>query len=203
MWSVYVVKRKIPQLDGGRHTAIRRVHVRWAAKILLWTFVITIALSASSTEVLGSVGFLPAAFIMVVFILLGVVFDIIGLAVATAVEKPFHSMSARRVDGAVQALWLLRRAEKVSSVCNDMVGDICGIVTGATSVVLASRVASDLAISIVVTQLTAAALAAALTVGGKSLGKVLALRHNTRIVHRLGRIILAFSKIGKTREKQK
>ena len=34
---------------------------------------------------------------------------------------------------------MLRNASRVSSVCNDVVGDICGIVSGATGAVIVAR----------------------------------------------------------------
>ena len=70
-----------------------------------------------------------AAFIVLLLIVfLGILFDIIGVAVMSANEKPFHSMAAKKLPGAVEAMKLLRSAEKVSSFCNDVVGDICGVV---------------------------------------------------------------------------
>ncbi|MCL2747803.1 MAG: hypothetical protein FWE59_04010 [Oscillospiraceae bacterium] len=182
---------------------ISRDSLRWAVIIVAWTFSLSMVLSFASGQALEGVGYVPAALILLTIILLGIVADLIGLAVATASEKPFHSMSSRRVHGATQALWLLRHAEKVASVCNDMVGDITGIITGALSAVIASRVASDLSVSFIAAQLVAASLAASLTVGGKALGKSIALRHNTQIVFRLGRIMHVFSRRGKRTEKSR
>ena len=170
---------------------------RWAGTIVVWTFLISMGLSFASSKALEDVGYLSAVLLLLFFVLIGIVFDIIGLAVATASEKPFHSMSSRRVTGAPHALWLLRRAEKVSSFCNDVVGDVSGIITGATAAVLAARAAVDIAVSPVIAQLVVASLAAALSVGGKALGKGLALHHNTQIVHWLGRVLYLLSRIWK------
>ena len=82
----------------------------------------------------------------------------------------------------------------MASFCNDMLGDICGILSGAMAIVIAARAAADLSISPVVFQMITAALVAALTVGGKSLGKGLAMKHNTQIVHGLGRLMYTFSR---------
>ena len=60
--------------------------------------------------------------VLACFILLGIVFDIIGVAVTAADERPFHSMAAHRTPGAREALGLIRKANKVSSFCNDVVG---------------------------------------------------------------------------------
>jgi len=190
-----------PQRRRRRQTLLRRTDWRWAGTIVVWTFLISMGLSFVSSKALEDVGYLAASLLLLFFVLIGIVFDIIGLAVATASEKPFHSMSSRRVTGARHALWLLRRAEEVSSFCNDVVGDVSGIITGATAAVLAVNVAFDLDISFVVTQLVVAALAAAMSVGGKALGKRFAMNHNTQIVHWLGRMMYAGSRLWKRKKK--
>ena len=87
-------------------------------------------LTLASEGALDGAG-LPVAFgVLVCFIGLGIVFDIIGVAVTAADERPFHSMAAHKTPGAREALGLIRRANKVSSFCNDVVGDICGIISG-------------------------------------------------------------------------
>ena len=180
-----------------RRTMLKGSNLRWVRTIVMWTFFISIGLSLVSSKTLEDVGYIAAVLMLALFIFIGIFFDVIGLAVATASEKPFHSMASRRVPGARQALWLLRRADRVSSFCNDVVGDICGIISGATAAVLAARAAGSLGISLMVSQLVVAALVSALSVGGKALGKGLALRHNVFIVHWLGRVIYAWSRFRK------
>ena len=45
-------------------------------------------------------------------------------------------MAAHNEPGASEAISLLRNASHVSSFCNDVVGDICGIVSGTTAAVI-------------------------------------------------------------------
>ncbi|MDY2557060.1 MAG: Mg2+ and Co2+ transporter CorB, partial [Candidatus Faecousia sp.] len=123
------------------------------------------------------------------------IFDIIGMAVATASEKPFHSMAARKVPGAQEAIRLLRNAERVSSICNDVVGDICGVVSGAASATIAARVLSHMTFSLPqLVTLAMSALVAGLTVGGKAVGKTIAIGSCTEIVYLVGRILAAFGR---------
>ena len=82
-------------------------------------------MSLCSGAVLEDAGYVSATLILLLFILLGIMFDIIGVAVTAANPKPFNSMAAHRVKGAKEALYLIRNAEKVASFCNDVVGDIC------------------------------------------------------------------------------
>ena len=132
-----------------------------------------------------------AFLILFVIVFVGIIFDVIGMAVATADEKPFHSMAARRVPGAQESIRLLRNAERVSSICNDVVGDICGVVSGSASATIAAQVLAKMD-SFAWPQLivlSMSALAAGLTVGGKAIGKTYAIKSCTTIVHNVGKII--------------
>ena len=131
-----------------------------------------------------------AFLILLVIIFVGIIFDIIGMAVATADEKPFHSMAARKVPGAQESIGLLRNAERVSSICNDVVGDICGVVSGSASATIAAQILSNFTFTWPqIISLAMSALAAGLTVGGKAIGKSFAVNSCTAIVHTVGRIL--------------
>ena len=131
-----------------------------------------------------------AFLILLVIILVGILFDVIGMAVATADEKPFHSMAARKVTGAHEAIALLRNAERVSSICNDVVGDICGVVSGSASATIAVQILSHFEFTWPqMISLLMSALAAGLTVGGKAIGKTFAINSCTTIVHTVGKLI--------------
>ncbi len=163
--------------------------IRWVLKTIGWTFVISILFSFISNTAISGLSVFPAMLILLMFILFGIIFDIVGLAVATADEKPFHSMATRRVKGAHQSLRLVRSAEKVSSFCNDVVGDISGIISGATTSVIASSLIADYSLNNLLTQLIFSAVVASMTVGGKAMGKSFAMKNNTRIVHLVGIIM--------------
>ncbi len=128
--------------------------------------------------------------ILLAIILVGILFDVIGMAVATADEKPFHSIAARKVPGAQEAIQLLRNAERVSSICNDVVGDICGVVSGSASATIAAQILGNFDMSWPqIVSLGMSALAAGLTVGGKAIGKSFAVSSCTDIVHFVGRLV--------------
>ena len=168
----------------------RNKTVRWVVTIFLVTIVISGTISFVSDEVMSRSGIVSAFLILLAIILIGIIFDIIGMAVATADEKPFHSMAARKVPGAQESIRLLRNAERVSSICNDVVGDICGVVSGSASATIATLILMNVevgwprGISLIMS-----ALVAGLTVGGKAIGKNIAVKSATSIVHMVGRII--------------
>ena len=82
--------------------------IRWVVTIFLVTVVISGIISFISDEVMSSHGIIFAFLVLLAIIFLGIVFDIIGMAVASADEKPFHSMAARKVPGAQEAIQIGR-----------------------------------------------------------------------------------------------
>ena len=81
---------------------------------------------------------------------------------------------------------------RVSSVCNDVVGDICGIVSGATGAVIVTRLQSGLHVENVLISVAVTALVSGLTIGGKALGKPFAMNQSKRVVYWAGRILHLF-----------
>ena len=172
--------------------------IRWVVTVFFVTLVVSGMISLISDEVMASSGLLAAFAILLGIVFLGIIFDIIGMAVATASEKPFHSMAARKVPGAQEAIRLLRDAERVSSICNDVVGDICGVVSGSASATIAALILThvDLGWPRAVS-LAMSALVAGLTVGGKAIGKTIAVNSCTQIVHLVGRVLHTLNRFKK------
>ena len=160
---------------------------RWALTAFLLAVGMSALLSFASESILSQAGL-----ILVLFIVLGIVFDIIGVAVTAADPKPFHSMAAHREKGAKEALSLLRNADRVSSVCNDVVGDICGIVSGATGAVIVARLQSGLNFQSVWISVGVTALVSGLTIGGKAIGKPFAMNQSKQVVYLAGRFLHLF-----------
>ena len=160
---------------------------RWAIQVFFLSVVLSAVLSLASEEALDGAGMALAFVVLACFILLGIVFDIIGVAVTAADERPFHSMAAHRTPGAREALGLIRKANKVSSFCNDVVGDICGIISGSTAAIIVTRLQQALSIRSVAVSLAVTALVSGLTIGGKALGK------STAVLQTVGRILHVFS----------
>lgn len=174
----------------------RKKTIRWVVTIFLVTIVISGTISFVSDAIMEASTMAVAFLILLVIVLVGIVFDIIGMAVATADEKPFHSMAARKVSGAQECIRLLRNAERVSSICNDVVGDICGVVSGSASATIAAQIMRNLDFSWPqLVTLLMSALVAGLTVGGKAIGKTFAINSCTKIVYTVGRIIWSFRHI--------
>ena len=182
----------------------RNKNVKWVITIFFVTMLISGSISLLSDILMENSSMAVAFGILLVIILVGIIFDIIGMAVASADEKPFHSMAARKVPGAQEAIRLLRNAERVSSICNDVVGDICGVVSGSASATIAAQILSNFEFSWPrLISLVMSALVAGATVGGKAVGKSFAINSCTVIVHGVGRIIYWFHHIPRLFHKDK
>lgn len=182
----------------------RRKTIRWVVTIFLVTIFISGAISFASDMIMEASTMAVAFLILLVIVLVGILFDIIGMAVATADEKPFHSMAARKVSGAQECIRLLRNAERVSSICNDVVGDICGVVSGSASATIAAQVLRNFDVSWPqLVTLLMSALVAGLTVGGKAIGKTFAINSCTKIVYTVGRVIWSFRHIPELLKKKR
>ena len=168
----------------------RNKTIRWVVTIFFVTIFVSGVISLLSDYIMSVSGIVVAFLILMAIILIGIIFDIIGVAVASADEKPFHSMASRKVPGAQDAIKLLRNAERVSSICNDVVGDICGVISGSASATIAAQVLNhfDFGWPQLVT-LTMSALVAGLTVGGKAMGKTFAMNSCTKIISFVGRVL--------------
>lgn len=179
-------KEKKEKKDGGR--------LRWAVQVFFMSMALSGVLSLASEEALDGAG-LPIAFaVLSCFILLGILFDIIGVAVTAADERPFHSMAAHKTPGAREALSLIRKANKVSSFCNDVVGDICGIISGSTAAIIVTRLQEALSFQSVLVSLLITALVSGLTIGGKAVGKTFAIDRSTEVLQLVGRVMHVFSR---------
>lgn len=182
----------------------RNKTIRWVVTIFIVTIFISGTISLLSDMIMENSSMAVAFLILLAIILIGIIFDIIGMAVASADEKPFHSMAARKVPGAQEAISLLRNAERVSSICNDVVGDICGVVSGSASATIAVQILREFDFSWPqVVSLAMSALAAGLTVGGKAIGKSFAVNSSTTIVHTVGMIIGWLHRKPKAKDKKK
>lgn len=147
--------------------------------------------------------------LLLLVILVGIAFDIIGVAVTVAQEAPLHARAAHRVFGATHALRLVRNAHQVASFCNDVVGDVAGTLSGAIGVTLVLRLlqAPSRQAMVLGTTLMTACIAA-LVVGGKAYGKVFAIEQGTEIIFHTGQLLafigrwLPFNILGGSRRRR-
>ncbi len=167
-----------------------KYNMKWVLLITLWTFMLAIGFSLVSENLVRKLDVLFAFILLLLIISVGVVFDIIGIAVTASNERPFHSMAANKIDEARTAIKLVRNSSQVSNFCNDVIGDISGIISGAVATSIIFRLVPILGLkngtllTIVLTGFTAS-----LTVGGKGIGKAIANYHHDEIILKVAKVV--------------
>lgn len=156
------------------------------------TFVLAAVIAAPSQAAAGARLWFALP-LLLVLILVGILFDMLGVSATAASTVPLNAMASKRVQGAKHAIRIVRHAGVVSSFSNDLIGDIVGTLTGALGVAIAVRVVEGDGIRRLIEAL-AIACVAALTVGGKALGKQVAINYPVYIVLRAGQMLFWFEK---------
>ncbi|MBF7097114.1 hypothetical protein [Alkalibacter mobilis] len=167
---------------------------KWLIFITIWTFFLSIGINLVSELFLNNSDVVVSFLILVSIVAVGIFFDMVGIAVASANLTPFNSMAANRVKGSREAVQIVKNASQVSNFCNDVIGDICGIVSGATAISIVYQIGTRFTLTeTTILVIIFNGFLAAVTVGGKAMGKNIAMENNTRIVYRFG-CIVAFLK---------
>ncbi len=166
----------------------KRYNLKWVIGISLWTFFLAIIISILTENLVKSLNILIAFLILLSIILIGIIFDIIGISVTVADEKPFHAMAANKISEAKVAIKLVRNAGPVSNFCNDVIGDISGIISGSVGATIIYKLLNTYGfkngtlLSILLTALTAS-----FTVGGKAIGKSIAFYNYEKIIFQVAK----------------
>ena len=159
----------------------------WTYKVFFITFLLA-ALFTIITNMFTNVGIIILSLVITLVILIGILFDMIGVATLTSKEKNFHARASKKQKGAKESITLLKNASVVASFCNDVIGDICGIVSGGLGTTLALTLATKYNLNIILVTTILAALISALTVGGKAIGKNIAIKKSDNIIFFVGKL---------------
>ena len=188
------LKNLIIQTEKKEKIKKEKVDIKWIITIVIITFIISFALSFVANTIIGNLSLAFGIIITLLFILIGVLFDIIGVAVTTADEAVFHSMNSRKVKGANVAVKFKKNADKVSSFCCDVIGDICGVISGAAGTTIVAILTSKYNFNILITGLLVTAIISSLTIGGKAIGKSFAINKSDIILYEFAKFISNFYK---------
>ena len=158
----------------------------WILKAFLLTFFIALFFNAFSNIITNKFdNVLVLTLLAILFILIGIMFDMIGTALLIAEESTFHAKSSKRIQGAKEGVYLIKNGSSIASICNDVIGDICGIVSGSISAMIGILLASIFNISPVISTLLISSIVSSLTVGGKAIGKKVAIKNSDEIVFKV------------------
>ncbi len=172
---------------------------RRAFRICILTFFVAFVVSLLSESISSASGMITAGLILVVLIVVSIVADGVGVSVTCANKCKIAEMELGGVKGAKAARVMVAHAELVNSICADLVGDICSIISGAcgaTIVVELVRFCPDDSVAMWIS-ITMSSIIASLTVGGKSLVKSLAIGKSEDFIVKAARIISKFCNVEK------
>ncbi|WP_241420654.1 hypothetical protein [Candidatus Contubernalis alkaliaceticus] len=168
-----------------------RPRLKWVLVVSLGTFILAVLIGIASEFLLENIQSLIISFIILLLVvIIGIIFDTIGIAATAADETPFHAKAAKKVSGAKRAIYLVRNADQVANFCNDVVGDISGIVSGVIGAALVVRFVSEQpGIDRALFSVVMTGFIASLTVGGKAVGKIIALERANSIIFMISLIL--------------
>lgn len=166
----------------------------WIIKAFLMTFFIALIFNAAANVVINNCNYIALILVCILFVLLGIIFDIVGTAVLTAKESTFHAKSSKKIKGAKESINLIKNSNQIASICNDVIGDICGIVSGSVGAMLSIFISNTLHTNSIYTTLFISSLISSLTVGGKAIGKKYAVEKSDIIIEKVGKVLAVFSK---------
>ena len=168
---------------------------KWIIEAFIITFILSGIISYISSNGVSKLNIGFAVIILIFVVFLGILFDIIGVAVTVANEEHFHAKATKKAEGAKSSLSLIKNASKVANICADVIGDICGVISGAIGTMIALKVTNTYGVSSNI-QFIISAFIASITVGGKAIGKGIATKNSTEIVDKVGIILSKFQKNG-------
>lgn len=169
----------------------------WVIKAFILTFFLALIISGISNIIVEKCGFIVLLIITVLIVILGIIFDIIGTAVLTADEATFHAKASNKIKGSRESIKLIKNASNIANFCNDIVGDICGIVSGSMGAMIAIYASANLNINNTLTALLISSIISSIMVGGKAIGKNIAVKKSDEIIFMVGSIISKFTKENK------
>ena len=165
----------------------------WVIKAFILTFFLALIISGISNVIVENCGFIVLLIITIVIVFLGIIFDIIGTAVLTANEATFHAKASNKIEGSKESIKLIKNSSNIANFCNDIVGDICGIVSGSMGAMIAIYAATHLEINNTLTALLISSIISSIMVGGKAIGKNIAVKKSDEILFMVGKVINKFS----------
>ena len=155
----------------------------WGLFILLLSFGLTVIFSFLTEVAISDTPAAVCVVVLLVLLFLNIGCDLIANAIICCDPSAFHSMASNKIRGAKRAVRFCKNASKLGSIFADVIGDICGIVSGAAGTALVVHIAlSGDDISKLITSILVSAVIGALTVGGKAIFKHFAIKYNKQIV---------------------
>ncbi len=183
-------KFKVPRPNSNVSTSHK-----WTVIVTLLSFTLSMFFSFVTSVAMKSLTVFFAFVLLFVIIAINIVFDMVGTAVQSAEEEPFHSLAARKVAGAKESISVIRHAPQLANMCCDVIGDIAGIISGATTALIVAELVTMFELRGMLPSLILTGLVGALTIGGKAMSKGISMQNGNYIVFIVGKIMYFFKRI--------
>ena len=119
--------------------------------------------------------------LLILVVMIGILFDLVAIAVTVGNEEDFHAQASKKIKGAKTSIKMIKNSAKVSNFCADVIGDICGVLSGAISAMIAFKLTEYYGMSSSL-QFLFSAIVSSVTVGGKAITKEIAKKNSTKII---------------------
>ena len=191
------LKNLVEQTKKKEKIKKEKIHVKWVLLIVGIAFLLSFLLSAIANLLIPNLSLIFGITLILLFIFLNILLDTIGVAVTVADEAVFHSMNSRRVKGASLAVRFKKNADRVSTFCCDVVGDVCGVISGSAGTAITAILVNDFHTNLLFTGLFVTAIISSLTIGGKAIGKSIAINKSDIILYEFAKVLSIFYPSGR------
>ncbi len=189
-------EKRLKEIDRAEYREKKKKHgnISYLVKLFFVVFILTVVFSFFSNIAIEGAGTAVSIILIVVIAFIGVAFDIIGTSVTSADIAPFNAMASRKIKGAKRGANLIKNADKVANICNDVIGDMSGIISGAAGSALAVRIASVFESQTLkfIFPLLVTAMISTFVIVGKAAGKSFAIKHSNETVFFVAKFITFF-----------
>lgn len=185
-------KFKMPHPDSN----VSSSH-KWTVIVIVMSFALSVIFSYITSAAMQSLSVFFAFIILLLIIAVNILFDMIGTAVQSAEEAPFHSLAARKVGGARESISVIRHAPQLANMCCDVIGDIAGIISGATTALIVAELVAIFELKGMLPSLILTGIVGSLTIGGKAMCKGISMQNGNSIVFAVGRMMYFFKRLVK------
>lgn len=167
----------------------------WILKITIITFLVAMLFSFAADFTTNHSSMTIAVFLLCFLIIISIIFDGIAVAITACDKAPLASMAARKMKSSKIAVKLKSNADKVANICADVIGDICGIVSGACVIVIVYRILAVYpTLNAIIITILFSSTVAAVTVGGKAIMKSISYNNSKEIVMIVAKVLNIFYK---------
>ncbi len=171
-----------------------KTNYKWILTVFLLSFFLAMFFTFIAETVISNVSLVIGIIITLIIVFIGIICDMVGVAVSTVKVEPFNAMASKKIKEAKTALTLIKNKDKVSSIFCDVIGDVCGVITGSTGAAIIVGISMISSVNTLVISLIIMGLLSTLTITGKAIGKNIAMRNSTKIIRTVAKIVSIFNK---------